>query len=119
MTIPKQTEWILLDCLRNLSDLDQQRRLWLGKIPNVVASFSEDHMGLPHDSGLKDALKSGGAGYGPKVDGILALLIEALASVDAAMPDEVIIECAEMVKVRELAAQALERIRDRAPPLSM
>jgi hypothetical protein len=113
MSISKRTVWILLDSLKVLSDPEEQRRLWCTYDPNVIAYFKEEHMMLVHDSGLLDALRTGGTGFGKDADEVLRRLVDAVRLVDAPTEEE-IIHSPEMGVVRDLAARALVLIGDRA-----
>lgn len=100
-----------------LSDYDEQKRLWLTYDPDVIAYFEEEHLMLVHDSGLVDALRSDGSGFGHEADAVLSRLVEAVRAVDRSNSQEEIIGSAEMALVRVLATRALALIGDRGDEL--
>lgn len=109
----------VLKKLEELSDRSIQGRLWLSDgSSGEVSSFEEACCGLFNDSGLIIALERGETGLPEDVNQKLRELDTQLERVDeryGMLPDEPLIQVPEMVKVRQLAAEALALIRRTLP----
>jgi hypothetical protein len=95
--------------LRELADVDFQRRVWTGRgLPDEMSSFVEAVETVFDDSGLEPDLGLGRPVFGPEVDAklvALGILLQRIA-VDRA-PDE-IIDDPLMADARQQAAAILE-----------
>jgi hypothetical protein len=103
--------------LRELSSIEEQRRLWLSTGENNadVSSFVEAICGLYNDSGLDDLLDAGLTGYPEPV-------VERLKKIDALLSrigetnrhkgDEAKINDPAMAVVRKLAGEILIMLED-------
>lgn len=108
----------ICDPLRELSDVESQRQLWLsdGSQGKDVSSFSEAVEQLFTDTGLSDILRSGPTGLGDSADAILKSLEVILLKVDTHHGPAQTIEDPSMEEVRAMASQLLS-ILSRSTPL--
>jgi hypothetical protein len=100
----------ILESLEELSDRSAQRRLWLSPGDGDVSSFTEAVEMLFTDTGLGDALDQRRTGLGGEAEEAPLQLERALRDVDRSLPPGLLIESAEMGRVRELAAFALTKL---------
>lgn len=100
---------LILECLRELSDQDIQRRLWLSS-GGEISSFTEAVEQLFTDSGLRDQLGTGETGLGIDVEASLLALDAQLGTVDRHKEPGALIDSPSMRKVRELASASLRLI---------
>jgi hypothetical protein len=97
----------VLDCLKELSDIEFQLRAWCAGGGREVSSFPELVSQLFDDTGLGAALERGGSTFGVEVDSLLLRIQRLVASIDQAMPASALIEHPEMQQIRALAAAAV------------
>lgn len=97
--------------LRQLADAAEQRRLWLSTGGGrEVSSLTESISQLWDDSGLGDALESGGIVYSVEIDEMFEVLWTQLKGIDdRGSPDQIIAD-PRMVRVRAIAAEILARL---------
>ena len=97
------------DALRELSDRELQRRLWLsdGSGDSEVSSFAEAVEQLFTDTGLADSLHAGGTGLGAEADAALGELKMAVRKVGARHGPLQTIDDPAMAKVRTIASRLL------------
>jgi len=93
--------------LRELADETFQQRVWAGRSPTEMSSFSEAVCGLFDDSGLGDALDRDGTVFTDEIDGLFRELDVAIHKVDASCPAERFIRSPEMARVRRWSAHLL------------
>lgn len=102
--------------LRELADIDYQRRVWLGLDPRgEMSSFVEAVETIFDDSGLGPELDAMRPAFGTSIDAQLAALDRVLHLVDARRSVEELIEDPMMGRVREQAAAILRHLDDGAP----
>lgn len=100
------------DALRELSDEQAQRRLWMASGGPEVSSLIECSSRLWDDSGLADALDSGQVVYRPDIDAQFEALEGKLKVIDEMRPPAEILDDPRLIQVRSLAGQLLAAIRD-------
>ncbi len=102
-------EKLLAECLRKLSDVDFQDRVWVQGVGGEVSSFAEVACQMFDDSGLSNALEvdvlSNELGDGLAM--ILSQLSMAIDEVDEALPPAALVRSEAMVVVRDLCDKAL------------
>lgn len=95
--------------LRELADVDFQRRVWTGRgQPGEMSSFDEAIETLFDDSGLEPDLGLGRDVLGPIVDTKLRALGAVLERIDSSQEPTAIIDAPLMDDVRRQAAEILE-----------
>jgi len=107
----------LLECLRKLSDLDFQKRVWTGESVAEMSSFSELVCQTFDDTGLSDAQDEGCVSdeLGTELSILIHDLDGSIVAVDSGLLPLDLIESPAMVQVRKLAGQicdALERLSE-------
>lgn len=104
------------EALRELSSIDEQRRLWLstGANHSEVSSFSEAVEQLFTDTGLSESLDDGNTGYPTIVTERLKQLQNLLKDVDYRKGPANTIEDPTMASVRRLSAEVLQMIEERS-----
>lgn len=109
-TIDRQAVY---EALRELSSIDEQRRLWLstGANHSEVSSFSEVVEQLFTDTGLGETLDGGNTGYSQTVVEQLKQLRTLLKTVDCRHGPLGTINDPAMATVRELTTEILQMIR--------
>lgn len=101
----------VLSALRELADLEYQRRVWTGRDRHgEVSSFEECVASLFDDSGLSCALDAHGPVFGARIDAELQSLRRALARIDAHRRADAVVADPEMVHVRHQAAAVLREL---------
>ena len=105
----------LIEALRDLSDVEYQRRAWLASQGPVVSSFDEQACQVFDDTGLSPALDTDRRPPELSEDAFSALkdLDLAVSRVEGNAPPERLLEDPRVVKVRELAARALALLEGR------
>jgi hypothetical protein len=100
----------ICDSLRELSDLNLQKQLWLsdGSQGKDVSSFEEAVEELFTDTGLADSLHKGRTGLGREVDNLLRALMLLVGKVNVRQGPLLIIEDPIMVEIRYLASSLLK-----------
>lgn len=108
---------VVREALRELSDEDYQRRVWLAESGPEVGSLTEAVEHLFDDSGLGDALEESSTTYLPDTDSALSELEFLLRQMDDSQPPAVILSDPRLRRVRELAATALNdpELRESGP----
>jgi hypothetical protein len=97
--------------LRELSDVDYQRRVWILAAGPEMSSFSEAVCELFDDSGLGRALEGQSLVFGAEADHTLRTLDKAIAGMPASdLSAPSMIDHPQMVRIRELAKRALDQI---------
>ena len=71
----------VLESLKELADINTQRRLWLAE-RGEVSSYEEAVSQLFNDTGLGHALENGLTVFSPQADALLTELRAAISSVD-------------------------------------
>ncbi len=102
----------LLECLTDLSDVVFQNRVWTGKSPTEESTFSELLCQTFDDTGLGDALNDDAIPLviGADATSTLRELSAAIREVDDTLPPEALLVSAQMQRVRNLAARALQQL---------
>lgn len=103
---------LIVECLRELSDLKLQRELWLSSGGDRVSSFVEAVEQLFTDSGLGDELESSATGLGSEAERALALLEKQLAKVNRRQSVLDMLNDPAMQCVRELAYEILKLLKE-------
>jgi hypothetical protein len=93
------------DALRELSDQDEQERLWLAHDSHEISSLDECVSRLFDDSGLGDALDRG-AVCSPDIDAALRDLRQTLGKINRDRPVRALLADPDLTRARE-SAQAL------------
>jgi hypothetical protein len=101
----------ILAGLRELSDVEFQRRVWLSTGAPEVSSFSETVCQLFDDTGLEDLLDRGPV-FSPELDEGLRELSAELSRIDSSAPPEEIIESSAMQSIRRKAQVLHDRLAD-------
>lgn len=102
---------LIVQCLRELSDEEFQRRVWLSSGGEMVSSFSEVVEQLFTDSGLEGELEGRSTGLGAEVEETLMSLEKQLSRVNRNQLAAMLIEDPAMGSVRALAKKALGQLR--------
>jgi hypothetical protein len=105
---------VVRELLNELSDIDEQRRLWLsdGQNGRDVSSFTEAVEQLYGDTGLSDLLEGGKpTGLGRELESGLKELDHLLREVNDNEAPSAVINDPKMSEVRILAAELMKRIR--------
>ncbi len=113
MTAPYKTyKKILVQALKELADIDYQKRIWLNiDNPNkLIASFVEAANNVFDDALITDILENNQIVFDKKVTQALRELDQAVDAVDEYRPEEAIINDPLMQIVREKAAKVLALI---------
>jgi hypothetical protein len=97
----------VVERLRELSDYEYQRRVWLSNRGFEQSSFVEAVSGLFDDSGLTDSLGRRTPIFGEHVDKVLLELSRTIDQIDSRQGPAQLIEDKRMRRVRELASTAL------------
>ena len=97
------------NALRELADVERQRRLWLSS-GGEVSSFIEVGSRLWDDSGLADALDGPHGAYSAEIDGQLRALRTQLVRIDFARPPEEILEDPRLQRARSIASLILQSL---------
>jgi hypothetical protein len=102
------------EALAELSDVEYQRRVWLGRDPGEVSSFVEAVCRLYDDYGLRRLVASldNRDGSWSELIETFRLLDEAIDRVDDQVLDEVLIELPECALIRQLAARARVQLKE-------
>ena len=105
-TIDRQS---VCDALRELSSIEEQKRLWLstGANDSEVSSFDEAVEQLYTDTGLSAGLVGGATGFSEEANNLLLRLESMLKRVDTGHGPLCTIEDPSMVAVRETAGNIL------------
>jgi hypothetical protein len=113
-TIDRQS---VCDALRELSIIEEQKRLWLstGAHLTEVSSFDEAVERLYTDTGLSAALVSGATGFSEEVNNLLLGLESMLKRVDIRHGPLRTIDDPSMVAVRETARKILNVLTGEMP----
>jgi hypothetical protein len=107
----------ILDHLRELAQVEDQRRLWLAS-SGEISSFTEAMCGLFDDTGLGDALQKGDAVFNAGADRTLRELSAAVSTVDGQLPPGALIDHPLMGRGRALASKAVGEIQSQLCPVS-
>jgi hypothetical protein len=104
------------DALRELSSVEQQKRLWTstGASNSEVSSFVEVVEQLYTDTGLSTSLAEGTTGFSEDVDKLLIRLASMLKQVDVKNGPWRTIEDPAMIAVRETAGKILGIVTQRS-----
>jgi DNA-directed RNA polymerase subunit K/omega len=104
---------ILVQALKEISDKDYQKRIWLntGDSPIMTISFSEAANNIFDDALVTDALENNQIIFDKNVTQALRELDKAVDAVDEYRDEEEIIDDPLMEIVRQKAAKALELIQ--------
>jgi hypothetical protein len=97
---------IVLEKLKELSDIEIQRRLWCA-ISGEVSSFTECVSQLFDDSGLSSAFEKHQPVFGPIADETLRQLDRAISRIDQSLPPADLLERPQMRVIRGIASKAL------------
>jgi len=105
---------LLLECLRELADIDFQKEVWLNKDKEQASSFVELVCQTFDDTGLSDAIEEDCLieEMGETLGQNLLQLDEAILKVNAKNPPDVLITSESMDQVRllsKIAVQYLEK----------
>jgi len=105
----------LMGCLRELADLEFQRRAWLAAKGSAVSSLSEMVSQAFDDSGLADSIDADRCPRELDDEAFRALktLDRAVSKVDQALGPEAQLENPRMEEVRRLARAALDLLKQR------
>lgn len=108
---------VVREALRELSDEDYQRRVWLAASGPEIGSMTEAVERLFDDSGLGDALDESSTTYLRETDSALNELDSLLKQMGDRRPPDVILSDPRLRRVRELAAAALKdpELRESGP----
>lgn len=110
---------IVEEALRELSDEQDQARLWRSSGGTEVSSLAEAKSRLWDDSGLADAIERGEV-YNASIDAQLRRLREVLRHIDENAPIDALLASPDLATARKLASDLLETLRnfgyDRADP---
>ncbi len=98
------------DCLKELSDIYYQERVWLASSGPEVSSLSEATCQLFGDSGLDFSLDRNQEVYGKKVDDLLRDFRAVLQKIPDNRPPSELIKDEKMIPVRKMAADILKLI---------
>ena len=98
-------------CLKELSDVDFQRRVWVRGEGSEISSLTETMCELFDDSGLTLALDKGeGSVYDEEIDAALRRLGTMMDAVDTSADTEEIIESARWTRIVRLAEDTRQKI---------
>lgn len=101
----------VLSALRELADLDYQRRVWTRQDRDgEMSSFEECVASLFDDSGLSLALDGRGGAFGARIDAELKSLRLALARIDTQRSPDAVVADPEMKLARDQAAAVLREL---------
>ena len=105
------TTWqqTVVDCLRELSDTEQQKRSWLDKDGTEFPSPEEIVCQLFDDSGLGDMLEAGEA-FSPECDALLGELRRKVAGMRLDQPVSALLEDHAWREIGSMAKAALRKI---------
>jgi hypothetical protein len=105
---------LLLECLYELSNRNEQLRLWPsnGSDGLDVSSFIEAYEGMYGDSGLGELLKKRETGFSVKIEDALIELDESLKLINGYSNPRELIDCEGMIMVRGFASTALRLIKE-------
>jgi len=96
--------------LEELSNIEQQRRLWLGQSKDEMSSFEEACCGVFDDSGLTRAFDKGlvERDYGEGVASMVKELGVLVGSVESNLSPKDVIQHRAMTRMRSLSKELLE-----------
>lgn len=101
----------VLSALRELADLEYQRRVWTGRDRHgEMSSFEECVATLLDDSGLSVELDARGPVFDARIDAELQSLRLALARIDTHRSPDALVADPEMSRVRVQAAGILREL---------
>lgn len=102
----------LKTCLRELADINFQRRAWFAGDGTEISSFDELISQLFDDTGLSDVIDDPSLQeiVGRAAADRLRDLDRAISEIDSDLPPAELILLPEMARIRELAQQALEEL---------
>ena len=110
--VPDHVYTMVESCLKELSDIDFQRRIWVRGEGPEVSSFEEAVCQLFDDTSIGDQLDEGQeVVLSPKLDSILRELKHLLNKIDYRMTAEEILNHPNWDKIRQLSIQALSALR--------
>ena len=98
------------ECLKELSDISYQERVWLASSGTEISSFEEATCQLFGDSGLDFSLDRNQEVFGKEIDGLLKNFGDMLKKIPDNRPPSELIKDERMVPVRKMAADILELI---------
>lgn len=101
---------LIKDCLKELSDISYQERIWLASSGPEISSLSEATCQLFGDSGLDFSLDRNQEVYGKKIDDLLRNLRAILQKIPDNRPPLDLIKDEKMIPVRRMAAEILKLI---------
>ncbi|MBL1436300.1 MAG: hypothetical protein COB08_008890 [Rhodobacteraceae bacterium] len=104
---------LFIECLVELSDLSNQRSVWLGEKPDQQSSLLEAAEGLFNDSGYEFVLEKEGAVFGTKIDKKLEELAKKISNIDARIVTKEAISGIKMEQVRYSAVEILSLLKQR------
>ena len=117
--VPPVSKDQVVSGLRELADIDYQRRVWLALDPRgEMSSFEEAVETVFDDSGLGPELEAMRSTFGTFIDAQLAALDRLLHLVDARRSVEDVIDDPIMARVRAQAAAILRYLDDAGPDSS-
>jgi hypothetical protein len=99
------------DALRELSDQDEQARLWLARGGPEISSLDECVSRLFDDSGLGDALDRG-AVYSSDIDAALRDLRQTLGKISRDRPVTMLLADPDLAHARQSAQALLSRFNE-------
>lgn len=101
----------VLSALRELADLEYQRRVWTGRDRHgAMSSFEECVATLLDDSGLGLGLEARGPVFDARIDAELQSLRLALARIDTQRSPDALVADPEMSRIRDQAAAVLREL---------
>lgn len=101
---------MIVEGLRELSNKDLQKKLWLSNGSADVSSFVEVVEHLFTDSGLSDALNEEDTGLPREIEKDIKELAKSLDSIDGNRQPIEIIEDTKMSDIRRRVARLLEKL---------
>jgi hypothetical protein len=103
----------IVDCLRELSDINYQKRVWLASTGPEISSYTEAVCQLFDDSGLGVELEKHDVIFSEDIDNKLRVLHTKLAEIDDSKAPFDIINEPKMKNIRLLSMELLKLLSQR------
>ena len=101
---------LVLECLKELSDIDYQQRVWIEGTPNEVSGFNDVVAALFDDSALGESLEKNDVTFTIKADSMLRVFDKKIVSLPDSLSTKRLIELPQWNEITELAGRIYDQL---------